>query len=402
MDDLSNENIKPTKVELRIPIYTIRTYPESSVAVMELLDVGWLTRGYYADTAEAMLEERLEVKHALLTSSGSTAMHLAIETMLHKYPETKRFIVPNNVYVAAVNPILYSQKRVTDFVMLDPDKDTWNITLDQLDMLESNDNLLEDSILIVVHNLGNPVPVSKIKSKYPELHIIEDCCEALGAEENGHKVGTLSDMAIYSFYANKHITCGEGGLVTTQRTELYDYAKALHGQGVIPSQPKYVHEYLGYNYRITELQAAYLYGQVPHLDKVLVDKERVFHLYKKQLSRLKVPVTWQKIEANTVHSNWMFGIDCSRMSGEAVAKFLSGKGIVTRPMFKDLAEHSYMNMTSDTNLFADTKLLLPSYPDLTEKDIKRICSALKECFQELDEVAEPLVVALDKIECSKK
>lgn len=226
--------------------------------------------------------------------------------------------------------------------------------------------------MLVVHNLGNPVNVPKLKKEYPNLIIVEDNCEGIGGTygNTAQPTGTQSVYSTLSFYANKTICAGEGGAFITNDPESYRYANKLHGQGM--SNQKYIHDVLGFNYRMTNIQAAILYGQLIDYDKIATKKRDVFDFYNNAF-RNHSRILTQQTETNCTHSNWMFCIRVLDNPGyKHVDHFFRGHEIETRPMFYPIHFHKHLrnisgNGDKNATLLSKECFMIPSYPELEER-----------------------------------
>jgi len=233
-----------------------------------------------------------------------------------------------------------------------------------------------------VHNLGNPVNVAKLRSKHKNIKIIEDNCEGFFGEYNGVPTGTESLISTLSFFGNKNITCGEGGAVITKDKNLYEYMNYIHGQA--QTNTRYVHGEVGYNYRMTNIQAAILYGQLLVSDEIKAKKEFVFETYKKNLAdvdKVKLQVT----ENNCIHSKWMFGVQIEGSEFNKSQFILKSYDIESRQMFFPLSAHNHLRVFKRDETVArklnEEVIILPSYPELTEEHIIFICKKIKSIAQ---------------------
>lgn len=361
-----------------IPVYSPYFPPGSLRYAHQALDSGWVSsHGMFLFLVEEKLREFLGVKYIILTNNGTAANHLMALGLRARFPEFKRVVVPNNVYVAAWNGFLYCNYLL---INTDTDLETWNMDL------ETHENeVYRTDISLVVHNLGNIINVPELKKKYPNRIFVEDNCEGFGGKYNGIFSGTDSFISTFSFFGNKNVTSGEGGAVVTNDYDVYKYMKTVWGQG--QSDVKFIHDYLGYNYRMTNVEAAILLGQLEIYPEIKERKQFVFDLYKKYLSSVDNVFT-QKIDESTEHSNWMFGI---RIVGnkdyKTAEKFFSDRGVEIRPFFYSMRRHKYLagcwkNMTNAPILEKEI-IILPSFPALTKSDIKYITDTVKDYVKSL-------------------
>ncbi len=359
-----------------IPVYKPFFTKKSLSYAHDALDSTWISsQGKYIDLATEKLKEILNVKNLLLVNNGTSATHLVAKALHKKYPQIKNIIAPNNVYVAAWNSFLFDKNYKIQTI--DANLNTWNIE-------ESKIKNKKDHALLVVHNLGNIINVPNLKEKYPDLIYVEDNCEGLFGKYNNKYSGTESFASSISFFGNKNITSGEGGAVIINDDDIFQYIKCAHGQG--QSSKRFIHSELGYNYRITNVQAAILLGQLEILDEILEKKKNIFFKYKKELSSID-NIMLQEESKNTSHSNWMLGIRIAgNVSYEKVELFFKSKGIEIRPMFYPASTHHHLlnnnkiKLNSEVNAKILNKecIILPSFPDLSNSEINYIIESVKD------------------------
>ena len=365
-----------------IPVYKPYLTQKSLKYAHDAIDSTWISSiGKYVKISEERLKDILDVKHVKLVNNGTSATHLVAKALLFRNPKIKNIIVPNNVYVAAWNAFLYENLNI---IPIDACIKTWN-----MDYKYIPDYLSESTGICLVNNLGNINDVRKIIKKYGKEKIVEDNCEGFLGINDNKKAGTLSLASSLSFFGNKNITSGEGGAFVTNDSEVFEYINSLQGQGQSKDK-RYIHDKLGYNYRITNVQAAILLGQLDSLKEISDNKERVFNLYRKKFLNIK-NVRIQKQEVNTKHSNWMMGIRIlNNTSYENAKNFFLKHKIETRPMFYPISYHAHTKKYSNlNNEFIATKLskeciILPSYPSLKESEINYIVKTVLEYIETLN------------------
>lgn len=358
-----------------IPIY--QPYLPNSVLqhAHTAIDSKWISsNGEYLNLAIDELKNICETKYVILCNNGTTATHLVSVGLNLKYPNIKNIIVPNNVYVAAWNSFLTFPKF--NLIPVDCNVNTWNVDLNELD-ITINQHSPEDTAVLIVHNIGNIINVPELKVKHPGFIFIEDNCEGFLGEYNGVKSGSKSLLSSVSFYGNKTITCGEGGALFTDDDELFEYLNSAKSQGI--TNKKFVHDKIGYNYRMTNIEAALLHGQLKVLSEIIDKKNEVFQSYYSNLSGV---VEFQTLESNTKPSNWMLGVKFPKnVDIDKMALNLYQKNIETRPMFPPIHYHNHLkhipaNTTNAEYLYRHC-LILPSYPELNKQKINYICEAIK-------------------------
>jgi len=353
-----------------ISIYRPYLTEENLKHAHEALDSTWISsKGKYIGAAQEKLQEILGVKHVLLTNNGTSALHLVSRVIHRLYPGKRGLITGNNHYVAAWNAWEYeSHFRLST---VDADSETWNMDLESLP---------EDhwaTVISVVHNLGNIVDVPALKLKYPKAIIVEDACEAFGGLYGLRYAGTESFASALSFYGNKNITAGEGGAFLTNSDEAFNLVKRMWGQG--QSSQRFIHSELGFNYRMTNIQAAILYGQLKDFPEIFERKQAIWVRYREQL---KDWVEYQKWEMGTQHSLWMFGIRVPGGEYGIAEKFFKRQGVEIRPMFYPITKHGHYKKIRGVMKVAEDLsrecIILPSYPELTNKDQDYVIDTVKK------------------------
>ena len=367
---------------MQIPIYKPYLPPQSLRYAHEALDSTWLSsQGKFLNLATEKLQEQINAPYLILLNNGTSACHLVAKCLSRMYPALpkKKIIVPNNVYVAAWNAFLFDKEY--ELIPIDADLKTWNFDLQKL---ESAIQQYPDADVLIVHNIGNIINVPKLQRQYPNVHFVEDNCEGFTGKYENQYTGTLGIASAISFFGNKNITSGEGGAFITTSEELYNYAKCIQGQG--QSDKRFIHNELGYNYRMTNIQAAILFGQLEELDNIIAYKETRFNEYRKGFEN-QDRIVLQTLETNTKSANWMFGIRIlGQSSYELAESFFKSRGIEIRPMFYSINSHKHLQNNNDIHTVdcANADLLnrecfiLPSYPELTLEEQHYIIDTVKD------------------------
>lgn len=365
---------------MTIPIY--KPYlPKKALKKAHLaLDSLWISsNGPYIQEAQDRLRELLGAKYLLLVNNGTSACALMFSALKRKYPNINKIICPNNTYVAGWNAALYEKNY--KLYTVDCDLETWNYDLNKLDKMIA---MHSDAAVLIIHNIGNVINVPELQRNYPNTIFIEDACEALFGKYENVYTGTKSFISAFSTFGNKTISSGQGGFCITSDKETYDYIKCLHGQG--QSEKKFIHTECGNNFRITNIEASLLLGQLDVLDEILNKKQKVFDNYRNALKN-REDVLMQKIDPNTDFSNWMFGIRIKNNPGyDIVETFFREKNIDIRPMFYDITSHKhlrnnpdiYINEVDNAKLLQKECIILPSFPELKKEEQKYIIDVLEE------------------------
>ena len=248
-------------------------------AVVSVLRSPQLSLGPRLDEFEDRLGSYVGVRHAIAVSSGTAGLHLCIRAL--GIGPGDEVIVPSFTFIAAANAIRYEGAMP---VFVDIDRSTLNL----------QPACIEEAItertkaIMVVHTFGRPADMAAILEigKRHKLVVIEDACEAIGAEIDGQKVGSFGDAAVFAFYPNKQITTGEGGMIVTQNESLAHEMRAMRNQGRYPSDAWLQHSILGFNYRLSEMNCALGCAQLERIAEILAKREAAASLYQQVLSAI--------------------------------------------------------------------------------------------------------------------
>lgn len=361
----------------RIPLYIPVLSGNEKKYVNECLDSTWISsKGKFIQEFEDKFSEFIGVKYAATVSNGTTAIHLALETL--GITTGDEVIVPTFTYIASVSAVVYTGATP---VFVDSIEETW-----QLDPEDVKKKITSKTkAIMVVHLYGQMCdmdPIMKIADEH-NLFVIEDCAEAFGSQYKGRYAGTFGNISAFSFYGNKTITTGEGGMIASNDYYLYDKAYHLKMHGV-SSVREYWHDVIGYNYRMTNICAAIGLAQLERADEIIKKKRDVAELYCENLKGL--PLTWQKEQKDTVHSFWMYSILVENVKvREALRKFLSENGIETRPTFypahtMPMFAHTYQKFRVAEGL-AIRGINLPSFPELKKEQVVEVCDTIKKFYK---------------------
>ncbi|MGG4193127.1 DegT/DnrJ/EryC1/StrS family aminotransferase [Paenibacillus jamilae] len=347
--------------------------------VLDCLNTTWISsNGPYLDQFEQQFAAFCQSKHAIACSNGTTALHLAL--LAHDVGPGDEVIVPTLTFVATANAVTYCGALP---VFVDVEADTWNMDIRAIEQKITS----RTKGIIAVHLYGHPAdmdPIMELAHKY-DLFVIEDAAEAIGAQYKGRMAGALGHTATFSLFGNKVITTGEGGVVTTNNEAIAEKIRLLRGQG-IDKNKKYWHPVIGYNYRMTNIQAAIGCAQLEKVEWHIRERIRVamhYYDYLKHDSQLTLPV--QRIWAKNVF--WMFSIvlnGYSEQQRDHVMQQLKDKGIETRPFFYPMhilppyRDGQLYEEYPVANRIASQGMNLPSHGELTKQDIQYICQSLQD------------------------
>ena len=363
-----------------IPIYKpyLKNYKKS---VIEAIDSEWISNyGIYVNNAENELKKVLNIKYCILMNNGTATTHCLFLALKFKYPNINKIYVPNNVFVAPWNCVLMEyEKEKLEVMKMNPN--TLNIDTSE----EYIKSLDKNSCVLIVHNLGNIVNVPRLKRIRPDLIFVEDNCEGLfGKYENIYSgTSNASLCSSCSFYANKTLTTGEGGAFFTNDLDVYRYIKKIYSHGM--TNERYIHKYLAYNYRMTNIQAAFLYDQLKDVEHILNLKNKIFRFYDKLFEKYiqAGKIVKLKSEKDTIKASWMYCIIIPKINYKNFENYMNEKNIQTRPFFYDIRKHAHLkDIKVDQNELENSKygIMLPSFPELTREQQIYIVNCVKEYF----------------------
>jgi perosamine synthetase len=360
---------------MQYPIYKPKIFPNTKKYVEDCLETTWISsKGSYIKKFENSFADYLNINYATSVSNGTTALHMCLCSL--GIGEGDEVIVPSFTYIASVNAIKYVGAEP---VFIDSDKSTWNLDVNLIAGLITN----KTKAIMAVHLYGNPCDMSSLRKLCDEkkLLLIEDVAEALGSTYEDKFLGTFGDVASFSFFGNKTITTGEGGMVVSNNKEIIDKVASLKNQGA--SGKKYWYEEVGYNYRMTNICAAIGLSQVEQIEPILIRKKAIANLYQELLS--SCPLDFQIIQSKGDSSCWLVSIlTDNKKTRDGLSKFLNQSGIETRPFF--YPAHTMPMFKQDSNFLiaedlSSRGLNLPSFPDLSNQDVIKIAECIKTFFR---------------------
>ncbi len=361
-------------------------------AVIGILKSEWLTMGPKTIEFEKQLSGYLGANEVVAVSNGTAALHLGL--LSQGVGLTGEVIVPPLSFVASANAILYTGAKP---VFVDVSPETYNI-----DVQKIKDAITERTQAILpVHFAGLPAEmnaVNKIAKEY-NLRVIDDAAHAIGAKYHGKSVGTLADVTAFSFFSNKNLSVGEGGAISTKDKSIADKLRLLRSHGLTKStwsrhnkkdQESYDQLYdmveLGYNYRITEINAALGIVQIKKLGDFNKRREKIYLLYRDLLSDL--PVELQSIPPNVVHSHHVLPVLVPEEKRALVRKKFEEVGIQTSIHYTPIhrftyyQQHGYSNESYPVAEEIGRRVVtLPLHQKLTADDVHRVAAKLKEILK---------------------
>jgi perosamine synthetase len=350
--------------------------------ITDAVSTGWISsNGSYIQKFEDAFAEYCGVKYGVGVCSGTVALHLALTAL--GITEGDEVIIPDFTMIASAFAVCYTGATP---VFVDADKDTWNIDVNKIEEKITH----KTKAIMPVHIFGNMCNMNKIKdiAKKYALYITEDAAEAHGSEYKGKKSGSFSDISAFSFYANKNITTGEGGMVVTDDEELYKKSKYYKNLCFPLDSPRnYLHDNIGFNYRMSNLHAAIGLAQVEKAEHYRNLRIKNNTLYKKYLSDCD-GIVFQKDESESLNCNWMNAIlilpEIYGKTRDELIVFLKENNIETRLVFKGMHKQKSLKefgcTCSDnypvTDRLSENGFYLPSGSGLEESDIAGICDLI--------------------------
>lgn len=316
----------------------------------------WISsRGKYIDELEVQFAKFCECKYGVAVSNGTVAIHLALVAL--GIGPGDEVIVPDLTFAATINTVLHAGATP---VIVDVQEDSWCIDPAAIEKAITP----KTKAIIPVHVYGQPCDMDAIMSiaRKHKLKVIEDCAEAHGAKFKGKAVGSFGDIACYSFFANKIITTGEGGMCLTNDAHLNDRMRVLRDHGMNKSK-RYWHDEVGFNYRMTNLQAAIGVAQLERAEQIIADRKAVERTYKEVLSKFPF-IRWQRDFENRSRVVWLVCIELVGKDREKLFEALSRHGVDVRPFFYPLSDmdcyKKYVHSSGTSKKLSDRGLNLPT------------------------------------------
>ena len=350
--------------------------------VVDCIKTNWISsKGKYVEEFEEKFAKYCGCKYGITATSGTTALHLALASLDLKKGD--KVIMPSFTMIATAFAVIYCGAKP---VLVDAEPETWNMDAEKIEEKITD----KTKAIMPVHIYGHPCdmdPIMKLAREY-DLYVVEDAAEAHGAKYKGKKAGGIGDIGCFSFYANKIITTGEGGMVVTNDEEIAERAKSLRNLCFPKEKRIYQHSTVGYNYRMTNIQAAIGLAQFEKIDGLVGMRRRNAYLYNKYLKDIEgIRLPAEKEWAKNVY--WMYSIlieDKFGMSRDELMNKLEKKGIETRTFFIPMHEQPvFQNMglfKGESYPMAEELsrkgINLPSGSGLKEKEVRYICDVIKE------------------------
>lgn len=367
--------------KILIPVARPWLGPSEQRYVGQALASGWISsKGEFIDRLEKKFAAYCGTKHAISVCNGTVALHLALVAL--GIGPGDEVIVPSLTFIASANAVVYTGAKP---VLVDIDPVYWVLDPSKIEAGITR----RTKAIMAVHLYGHPADMTSLRriAKKHNLFLIEDAAEAHGALVNGKMVGSLGDIGIFSFFGNKIITTGEGGMVVTDNPRLAAKMRVLKSHGMDPCR-KYWHPVIGYNYRMTNVQAAIGLAQLEKIGKILKIKDWIRAQYDLHLGLLK-GVTVQPTAPWARSVCWLYSIQVkNKRTRDMIIEALGRQGIESRPFFYPLeVMPPYKGKVSPVSArVSECGINLPSAVDLTAANIKTIAGIIETTIREANHV----------------
>jgi perosamine synthetase len=355
----------------RVPVAKPDVGEDELRNVTEAVRSGWISsKGAFIEEFEKRFANYIEAKHTIAVSNGTAALHLALTAL--GIGRGDEVIVPSLSFIAAANAVTYTGATP---IFADSSPEYWCVDPADVGRRVSR----KTRAILPVHLYGHPCDMDQLleTSRANDIYVVEDCAEAHGAEYKGTKVGCFGDIACFSFYGNKLITTGEGGACVTNDDDLADKLRILRDHGMNPKK-RYWHDVVGFNYRMTNMQAALGVAQLAKIERLLNKKREIAKTYRDLLREnegiiLQPEMPWAK------NSYWFYSLLVEKHRRDSIASALAERGIETRPFFYPI--HTLPPYAAGPTLpvaedLSSKGLNLPSGPKIEDSDIRYVASVL--------------------------
>ena len=372
---------------MRIPLSAPDITDSEIEAVSAVLRTSRLSLGPKLEEFEQDMARYVGTSHAIAVNSGTSGLHLCVRAL--GISEGDEVIVPSFAFIAVANAVRY-ERATPVFVGIDP------ITLNL------DPNHIEEAVtprtraILVVHTFGRPAALDEILeiARRHQLFVIEDACEALGAEYRGRKAGSFGDAGVFGFYPNKQITTGEGGMIVTNNVNVAALARKLRNQGRSDSNESLQYDELGYNYRISEMNCALGIEQLKRIDPILERREAIAREYHRRLEHhpdLELPA----LEIPGGRISWfVYVLRLSQRSAishrDRMVQEMASRGIACGRYFAPIhlqpVYRAQPRRSADlvhTESIALRTIALPFFNKITNEQIDEVCQTLGQVLREI-------------------
>ena len=370
--------ISPT-LRKKIPVCEPKLDGNELKYVTKCFETSWISSaGENIQKFEEEFAQACGAKYGVSCTSGTAALHLALATL--GVGRVDEVIIPTFTMIATANAVTYTGAKP---VLVDSEPNTWNINVKKIEEKITH----RTKVIMPVHTYGHPADMDKILdiAKKYNLYVVEDAAEAHGSEYQGRKIGSIGDIACFSFYANKIITTGEGGMLTTDNEEMAKIARGLRGHA-FSEERHFWHNYIGFNYRMTNLQAAIGLAQMEKFDENVRRRIQNAKLYNSMLKNIK-GITLPPQTKGVKNVYWMYSIlvnDEFDITRDELRKKLAKRGIETRTFFipihlQPIYFRRYNERFPVAEELCGRGMYLPSASTLTKEEIEYVVESIATC-----------------------
>lgn len=362
--------------KFKIPVYQTDLTGNEKIYVNQALESSWISsKGEFIERFERGFSEYVGVTQAVSVCNGTVALHLAMLAL--GIGPTDEVIVPTLTYVAPVNAIRYVGATP---VFVDSHRKSWQLDVNEVERAITH----KTRAIIAVHLYGQSCDMITLKeiAKKHRIFLVEDCSEAFGTIHAKHHVGSFGDIGTFSFFGNKTITTGEGGMIVTNDKTLFERAKRFKGQG-LAAYREYWHDIIGHNFRMTNIAAAIGVAQLERAETIINLKRNLGKKYRDLM--VDMPIEFHDAVENGDHTHWMVSILVKTSDvRDALRRHLVNCGVETRPVFYPV--HTMPMYSSSFQRFPIAEdiawrgINLPSYHQISDNDLNYVADSIRRFF----------------------
>ena len=370
-----------------IPVNIPKLYNSEKTNVINCVRTNWISsEGKFVKEFEKKFSQYNSRKFGVAVSSGTAALEVAIKSLNLK--KNSEVIIPSFSIIATALCVVKCGLKP---ILVDCSLSTWN--MDPKKVIKKISK--KTSAIIITHIYGLPVDLQKIMNvaKKKNIKIIEDAAEVIGLKYKNRMCGSFGDVSTFSFYANKHITTGEGGMIVTNKKDIYEKCKSLRNLSFSKSYfDRYNHDDIGWNYRMTNMQAALGCGQLKSINKIVKRKREIGNLYYKHLKKNKHLLFQENKNSYSKNIYWVFGVllkKNSRSKRDFLMRALLKNKIDTRPFFLSMNKQKIfkkMKIFSKSKMpnseyLSNNGFYLPSGLGISDSEIRYVCTTLNQLLR---------------------
>ena len=370
-----------------IPVNIPKLYNSEKTNVINCVRTNWISsEGKFVKEFEKKFSQYNSRKFGVAVSSGTAALEVAIKALNLK--KNSEVIIPSFSIIATALCVVKCGLKP---ILVDCSLSTWNMDPEKVLKKISK----KTSAIIITHIYGLPVDLQKIMNvaKKKNIKIIEDAAEVIGLKYKNRMCGSFGDVSTFSFYANKHITTGEGGMIVTNKKDIYEKCKSLRNLSFSKSYfDRYNHDDIGWNYRMTNMQAALGCGQLKSINKIVKRKREIGNLYYKHLKKNKHLLFQENKNSYSKNIYWVFGVllkKNSRSKRDFLMRALLKNKIDTRPFFLSMNKQKVfkkMKIFSKSKMpnseyLSNNGFYLPSGLGISDSEIRYVCTTLNQLLR---------------------